>query len=49
MIKKIRMFLCNVLGWHRPSKEIEVYRGIKTSICKYCKQEIIQDSQGNWF
>lgn len=49
MKKKIRMFLCNVLGWHRPSKEIGFDGCSMTSVCKYCKKEVMRDSQGNWF
>lgn len=31
------------LGWHRPDGSSRHTR------CKYCKKDILQDSQGNWF
>lgn len=47
-MNKIRKFLCNVLGWHKPT--YRVVKGVNThSYCRYCEKEIIQDSQGNWF
>jgi hypothetical protein len=42
--------LCGFLGWHKPDNtqiymdEVNVH-----SICKYCRREIMLDSQGNWF
>lgn len=49
-MNKIRMFLCNFLGWHFPKKEYMSFDGCSlASICKYCEKEILQDSQGNWF
>lgn len=39
----------NLLGWHKPIKE-KTFKGINIiSKCKYCRKEITQDSQGNWF
>jgi hypothetical protein len=39
----------DVLRWHIP-KGIEFYDGSSFhSYCKYCDEEIMQDSQGNWF
>ena len=44
-----KFFYHNLLGWHKPIEE-ECYDGISfTSKCKYCGEEIMQDSQGNWF
>lgn len=49
MKKKIRSFMCNILGWHSP-KTIIVFDGCSLlSKCKHCKRTILQDSQGNWF
>lgn len=46
--KKIRIFLCN-FSWHRPIKK-QILEGFQVySICKFCNQKIMQDSQGNWF
>ena len=46
---KLRKFLCNVLGWHKPSDCINKYEILTFSKCKYCGKQIIKDSQGNWF
>ena len=46
---KLRKFLCNVLGWHRPSDCIEIHGIFITSTCKYCGKNIIRDGQRNWF
>jgi hypothetical protein len=48
-MNKIRRFMCNVLGWHRPDKTIKVCGINRISKCKYCGREIMKDSQGNWF
>ena len=49
LLGKIRKFMCEVLGWHKPADKI-VYDGCnRGSICRYCGKRIIQDSQGNWF
>lgn len=44
-----RRFLHNVLGWHSQINRIGFDGCSLTSICKYCGQKILQDSQGNWF
>jgi hypothetical protein len=45
-----RRFLCNVLGWHRPSGTGFVFDGCSFhSVCRWCGKEVMQDSQGNWF
>lgn len=46
---KLRKFLCNILGWHKPSDYIDIHGINITSKCKYCGKKIIQDSWGNWF
>lgn len=38
-----------VLGWHKPSKEIRTDGISIQSTCKYCGKKIEQDCQGNWF
>lgn len=48
-MSKLRKFLCNVLGWHRPS-DTEEFDGVSFhSVCKHCGKRVMQDSQGNWF
>jgi hypothetical protein len=41
----------DILGWHQPKDENDTtFDGCNFhNICKYCGEEIIQDSQGNWF
>jgi len=41
----------DILGWHEPADDenIEFDGCNKHCICKYCRKEIMQDSQGNWF
>ena len=39
----------DLLGWHKPTKEISSAGILLKSQCKYCKKEITQDSQGNWY
>ena len=49
MRKRIRKFMCEVLGWHKP-KDRMMFDGCNIhSVCRYCGKEIMQDSQGNWF
>lgn len=48
-MSKLRKFLCNVLGWHKPASNIRFNGCSLNSTCKYCGKEIMQDSQGNWF
>lgn len=37
-------------GWHEPADHSIYYTGIlRHAVCKYCNEEIMQDSQGNWF
>jgi hypothetical protein len=44
-----KWFYHNILGWHKPTKEISFDGCSKCSTCKICSKEILQDSQGNWF
>lgn len=46
---RIRKFLCNVLGWHKPKDTITFNGCTFYSVCRYCKKKIMEDSQGNWF
>ena len=40
----------DVLGWHMPDDKPQHHDGCSQhATCKYCGEEIIQDSQGNWF
>lgn len=48
-MSRFRKFLCNVLGWHKPKRNIGFDGCSLHSICKYCGKNIMQDSQGNWF
>ena len=48
-MSKFRKFLCNVLGWHKPTNRVGFDGCSMTSNCKNCGKEIMKDSQGNWF
>lgn len=39
----------DIMEWHMPTDSQEFDGYSFTSTCKYCGQEITQDSQGNWF
>lgn len=46
-----KWFYHDILGWHTPDKS-KKYKFDGCSIhatCKYCDNDIMQDSQGNWF
>ena len=47
-MSSLRKFICNVLGWHKPSDYIEIRRINITSKCKYCGKRIVLDSHGIW-
>lgn len=49
MKRKIRKFLCDVMGWHKPSPRCTSDGVNILSTCKYCGRQIALDSQGNWF
>ena len=41
--------MCNIMGWHGPKEVIE-NDGVNIHIkCKWCGQEGMVDSQGNFF
>lgn len=42
-------FFHGILGWHRPNGELTFDGLSEHSHCKICGEEIMQDSQGNWF
>ena len=46
-----KWFYHDILNWHIPDNSDEYkYDGLNLkTICKHCKKEITQDSQGNWF
>ena len=45
-----KIFYHDVLGWHMPDNSPKWSDGCSThSICKHCGEDIMQDSQGNWF
>lgn len=46
MIKK---FIHNLLGWGFPDKLIGGDGFQQNYSCRFCKNEITQDSQSNWF
>ena len=40
----------NVLKWHQPDNSPHGYDGCSIHAkCKWCGEDIMQDSQGNWF
>lgn len=40
----------DILGWHTPDDSPQWFDGCSEHArCKHCGQEIMQDSQGNWF
>ena len=46
-----KWFFHNVLGWHSPKNDNDVWcDGCSFHCkCKHCGKDIMQDSQGNWF
>lgn len=45
-----KRFYHDVLKWHQPDDSPKRYDGCSMhSKCKWCGEEIMQDSQGNWF
>ena len=48
-MEKIRKFLHDYLGWGYPLNRIGGDEFQPTYSCRYCKDEICQDSQLNWF
>lgn len=47
----LKFFYHDLLGWCAPENGSDTwYDGCSVhATCKYCKREIMQDSQGNWF
>ena len=43
--QKIRHFMCDILDWHSPTKNIRVDGINLKSYCKHCRRKIMQDSQ----
>ena len=53
MLKRLRKFLHDVLGWH-DGKGVDKSRiwcdgASLHSTCSQCGREVMLDSQGNWF
>lgn len=45
-----KFFYHDLLGWHTPDDGPQRYDGCSMhATCKYCKRDIMQDGQGNWF
>lgn len=46
-----KCFFHDVMKWHRPEEtEESTFDGCSIhNHCKFCGEEILQDSQGNWF
>ena len=45
----LKKFYHDFMHWHTPSKKLS-FDGLSFhSKCKWCGEEILQDSQGNWF
>ena len=42
-------FFHDIMGWHYPDDSSSFDDCSVHSHCRYCKKEIMQDSQGNWF
>lgn len=43
-------WLCHdIMGWHKPDHTHSFDGLSEHSHCRFCKKEIMQDSQGNWF
>lgn len=45
-----KRFYHDTLEWHIPDNTEETFDGVnRHAHCKYCGEDIVQDSQGNWF
>jgi len=44
-----KKFYHDLLGWHQPINDFKFNGSSLKSRCKYCGEEIMMDSQGNWF
>lgn len=46
----LKFFYHDLLGWHMPDDSPQWFDGLSDHAhCKYCGEDIMQDSQGNWF
>lgn len=46
----LKFYYHDFLHWHTPDGSPQWHDGCSEhSICKHCGQDIMQDSQGNWF
>ena len=45
-----KFYYHDILAWHTPEDESRWWDGCSDhAICKHCCEDILQDSQGNWF
>ena len=49
MIKIIKKFLHDVLGWHDGNGDQWFDGASVHSTCSQCGEKVMQDGQGNWF
>lgn len=47
--KALNWFCHDILGWHKPDHTYSFDGVSDHSHCRFCGEEIMQDSQGNWF
>ena len=47
----MKRFYHDYCGWHMPDESTPEWTDgcSNHAVCKFCKKEIMQDSQGNWF
>ena len=47
---RVRLWLCQRLGWHDGEGRIDSFDGCNVhSTCSVCGKKVMLDSQGNWF
>ena len=47
---KFKWFYHDIMKWHRPDDSPRTFDGCSEhSKCKHCGEDIMMDSQGNWF
>jgi hypothetical protein len=45
-----KWFYHDIMGWHTPDDKPKTFDGLSIhATCKHCGEDIMQDSQGNWF
>jgi hypothetical protein len=49
ILKAIRKFTHDKLGWHLQPLQLGFDGCSLFGICPYCGKKVLQDSQGNWF